>query len=284
MVVVVPGLAERGHRQPEHVAGLVVGGEPAATEEVADRVDRERHVVQQEDPHQAAPEQADQAAAEAAGGGVADRERDRQPQSHPAREQAADPAHQRVRHQVARVTLGLGPAGGREQPAHVGVPQAGQRPAQAPAGAHVRAVRVALLVGERVVLAVVGDPVDHRPLHRHRAQHGEHGPDPADGLERAVGEQAVEAHRHAQPGGHVHRGHHRQVQRTDEPLPQEHQRRHEGAHRNEHAHEIPDLLRPAHRNGERSAATPSRAGAPPARWPPGRPPCRPPPARGPRRP
>ena len=37
----------------------------------------------------------------------------------------------------------------------------------------MRGVRIALLVGVRVVLAVVGDPVEHRALHRHRAEHGE---------------------------------------------------------------------------------------------------------------
>ena len=56
-----------------------------------------------------------------------------------------------------------------EQPADVRVPQAGQ-PAAVP---DVRAVGIALLVGERVMLAVVGDPGDDRALHRHRAGDGE---------------------------------------------------------------------------------------------------------------
>ena len=56
VVVVVPGLAERGQREPEHVAATeVVGVEAPAPEEVADRVDRERDVVEEEDPHQARP-------------------------------------------------------------------------------------------------------------------------------------------------------------------------------------------------------------------------------------
>src|SRR4051794_31473240 len=39
MVVVVPGLAEREHRQPGDIGGLVGGVEAAPAEEVADRVD-----------------------------------------------------------------------------------------------------------------------------------------------------------------------------------------------------------------------------------------------------
>ena len=44
------------------------------------------------------------------------------------------------------------------------------RRAQAPVAARVRRVGVALAVGQRVVLAVVGHPLRHRALQRHRAQ------------------------------------------------------------------------------------------------------------------
>ena len=60
-------------------------------------------------------------------------------------------------------------------------------------------VRIALLVGVRVVLAVVGDPVDDRALDRHRAQARRRRTRPASArLERAVGEQPVEADGHAE--------------------------------------------------------------------------------------
>ena len=59
------------------------------------------------------------------------------------------------------------------QPAHVRVPEALQRAAAARRRGRGGRVRVALVVGERVVLAVVGHPVDHRALHGHRAEHGE---------------------------------------------------------------------------------------------------------------
>ena len=64
--------------------------------------------------------------------------------------------------QLGRVALPVGLALGLEQPAGVRVPEA----AQTAAVTDVRAVRVALLVGVRVVLAVVGDPVEHRALDR----------------------------------------------------------------------------------------------------------------------
>ena len=89
-------------------------------------------------------------------------------------------------------------------------------PPQARAVAGVGAVRVALFVGERVVLAVVGHPVDHRALQRHRPEDRQRVAQPRARLERAVGEQAVEAHRDAHRGEHVHDREDRQVARAEE--------------------------------------------------------------------
>jgi hypothetical protein len=58
---------------------------------------------------------------------------------------------------------------------------------------NVRAVRVAGPVGEGVVLAVVGDPGDHRPLNRCRTEDREQRAHRPGGFEAPVGEQAVEA-------------------------------------------------------------------------------------------
>ena len=58
-------------------------------------------------------------------------------------------------------------------------------------------VRVALLVGVRVVLAVVGDPVHDRALHRHRAEDRDRVLHRFVGLERTVRQQPVEAERDA---------------------------------------------------------------------------------------
>jgi hypothetical protein len=90
-----------------------------------------------------------------------------------------------------------------EQPADVRVEEAPQRTAPADAVVDVRAVRVALLVGERMVLTVVGDPGDDRALDRGRAEDGQRGLHGRLGLEAAVGEEAVEADGHAEPGGQV---------------------------------------------------------------------------------
>ena len=51
VMVVVPRLAEGQRRQPGDVARVVAGLEAAAAEEVTQRVDRVRDVVQQQDPH-----------------------------------------------------------------------------------------------------------------------------------------------------------------------------------------------------------------------------------------
>jgi hypothetical protein len=54
-------------------------------------------------------------------------------------------------------------------------------------------VRVTVLVGEGVVAAVVGDPLDHRTLKREAARDRERDTQRAGGLERAVGEVPVES-------------------------------------------------------------------------------------------
>ena len=86
-------------------------------------------------------------------------------------------------------------------------------PAQAGAISGVRAVRVALFVGERVVLAMVCHPVDHSALQRHRPEDRERVAQPRARLERAVSEQPMEADRDAERGEQVHHGEDRQVAR-----------------------------------------------------------------------
>src|SRR3954447_16516423 len=75
VVVVVPRLPERQHRKPPEVARLVAGVEAPAAEEVAQRVDRVRHMVQDEHAHAAAPQQAGQAVLERPAEGPAEHER-----------------------------------------------------------------------------------------------------------------------------------------------------------------------------------------------------------------
>ena len=200
VVVVVPGLAERRQREPEHVGRVVLDVEAAAAEEVAHRVDRPGDVVEHEDAHEAAPHQAGERALERAGEEVAEAGREQQADEHDAEEAAADEAHAAVLDEVAGVLRALRAAVGVEQPAHVRVPEPVQRAQEAVAVADVRGVRVALLVGVGVVLAVVGDPRDDRALDRHRPERGEHVLDRLVGLERPVREQAVVADGDAETG------------------------------------------------------------------------------------
>ena len=219
VVVVVPGLAEGGHGEPEQVARVVVGGVALLAEEVAERVDAVGHVVNHQHAHAAAPEQAGEGGRERAADGVAERERERQPDEHPEQEGLVHPADHRVLLEVRRVA-GLGTAVGvDEEPAHVCVKEARERAAHPALVAHVRAVGVALLVGEGVVLAVVGHPGGHRPLDRHRAHDREPAVHPGLGLEGPVREVAVEAHGHAQAGDQVHDQEHRYVAPVEEVVP-----------------------------------------------------------------
>ena len=101
----------------------------------------------------------------------------------------------RVGDQVRRVAVALATLRVDEEPADVRVEEPADRAAPAAAVADVRAVRVALLVGERVVLAVVGDPGDHRAFDRGRPEAASTARTRLARLEAAVGEEAVEARR-----------------------------------------------------------------------------------------
>ena len=78
-----------------------------------------------------------------------------------------------------------------------------------------------------MVLAVGGDPFDHRPLDRHRAEHGEQRPHRARGLEAAVGEQPVVADGDAQPGQRVGDREHDEVVPVQRSAPRQPSRDHE---------------------------------------------------------
>ena len=81
-----------------------------------------------------------------------------------------DEPDQRVGEQVLRVAPLVGDLHVAEDPADVRVREAAQRPAPTRAVTDVRAVGVAIDVGELVVLAVRRDPVDHRPFGGGRAR------------------------------------------------------------------------------------------------------------------
>ncbi len=158
----------------------------------------------------------------------------------------ADEAHALVLDEVAGVLLALRAAVGVEQPAHVRVPEPVQRAQEAVAVADVRGVRVALLVGVGVVLAVVGDPGDHRALDRHRPERGEQVLDRLVGLERPVREQAVVADGHAEAGDDVHDRQHGEVGPADVLVPEQHDRGDEREERDDRSDEVRDLVRTGH--------------------------------------
>src|SRR5215213_8921979 len=217
VVRVVPALAERHQRDRPVVAALIFGRERPAAVHVADRVHAPRRVVQQEHAHEARPHERRQARdGVTAGEREAEHERDRESEQRPDREQRVDLAHQRVLAQIGREAPRRG-ALAVEQPAHVRVPQAAQHAAPAGRAMRVRAVRIALLVGECVVLAVIGHPVDDRALDRHRAEDPERRPQPRLGLERTVREQAVEPDRDAEADERVHDREDREVEAGPAP-------------------------------------------------------------------
>ena len=86
---------------------------------------------------------------------------------------AADEAQVPIGKQVLGVAGRVGHVPAAEHPADVRVAQAAQRPTPAGGMVDVGAVRVAGMVGEAVVLAVGGDPFDHGPFDRRRAEHGQ---------------------------------------------------------------------------------------------------------------
>src|SRR5689334_6596526 len=125
-MVVVPSLAEGERRQPGEVSRLIGGGEGAAAEEVTEGVDAEGDVVQEEDPHGPAPEQAQKAAVEAPGQRHPEREGEGQSEDGPEHEGAVDEAEDRVLQEVGRVALFLGWLAAEEHPADVGIEETAQ--------------------------------------------------------------------------------------------------------------------------------------------------------------
>ena len=124
----------------------------------------------------------------------------------------------------------------------MGVPET----AESGAVADMRAVRVALLVGVRVVLAMVGDPIHDRTLNRERTEHRQAVLDPGVGLEGTVRQQPMEAKRHAGGAQHVHHDHDPDVSPVDHRVPQQDDRGDHPKEGNHHPGEVGVALQPAH--------------------------------------
>ena len=225
VVVVVPALAEGRDREPEDVGRVILDVEAALAEEVADRVDRPGHVVLDEDADEAAPDEAGERALPAHGQQAAEHRRDQQ------RRASTISGNLRLRMRMPRSsTRSLAYLRARASPcvrqSHAGVrvPEAAQRAHHAVAVTDVRRVRIALDVGVRVVLAMVGDPVDDGPLHRQHAEVREDVAGQLVRLERTMGQHPVEADGHAEPADHVHEGEDGDVGPAEPVAPQQRDR------------------------------------------------------------
>ena len=91
--------------------------------------------------------------------------------------------------------------------------------------ADVRRMRVALLVRERVMLAVIGHPLRDRALHRHAAEDAERDLHRLPRLEAAMREVAVEADRRPERAQHVEDEEQQQVDGVERDAPQHAHRR-----------------------------------------------------------
>jgi hypothetical protein len=105
---------------------------------------------------------------------------------------------------------------------------------------------VALLIGKRVVLAMVGDPGDDRPLHGHRAEHRDDRAEWPRGLEGSVREHAVVAEGHADRRDHVQGDHQGQLQWPDRAVPQQHDGDDQADQRQRHPDQVDDLVLERH--------------------------------------
>ena len=164
----------------------------------------------------------------------------------PHAEELVDGTQPLVGHQVGHVLAHVGAAFGDEEPAHVRVKEVLDRGHEAFAVADVWAVRVALLVGELMVLAVIGDPGEHGAFYGHRAQDRKGVAHPGVRLERPVREEAVVADGDAHARQHVADGEQDQVVGADPLVPEKADRSDEADERQDDSQQVRDLVSTCH--------------------------------------
>jgi hypothetical protein len=106
----------------------------------------------------------------------------------------------------------------------------------------VRAVWVTVLVGEGVMLAVIGHPLDHGAFHGQRSERRQGIANGGIGLERAVGQQTVKAHRDPQARDRIAHGQDGQIDPLHQPAPEQDDRQHEGGERDHDRGEVGHLV------------------------------------------
>src|SRR5947209_15214221 len=120
----MPGLAKRQQREPCDVGRAILDVEAPAPEEMADRVDRPRDVVHEEDPYEPAPNVAAQRptqgeAVQDETGHGGNQERDQ----HEQRKAPSDSPHARIVIELAGIAVPVRLTLGLEQPTGMCMPQ-----------------------------------------------------------------------------------------------------------------------------------------------------------------
>ena len=110
-----------------------------------------------------------------------------------------------------------------DHPREVGMDEAGD-PSVEVLAVQVRRMHVTGFVGALVMAPVHRHPGDHRPERPHRAHGRQRSSDEAMRLERAVGEQAMEANSDAEPGHEPHREEQAELDRPDRAVSEQRQR------------------------------------------------------------
>ena len=173
--------------------------------------------MQQRDADQPGPEERRQGALPRPGNQSGDDRGQRHRQRRDHREQLVDELDVAVGQQVGSEPRPVGKVA-EEQPTHVCVEQplgeTDERLAESPGR-----VRVTLAVGERVVPAVVGDPLGRRALQGGAARETERDAQAPLGLERPVRQVAVEARTDAEAADAVEDQAERDVQPVEAPTP-----------------------------------------------------------------
>ena len=217
MVVVQPFTEgeDRGHQLVGRAVIELIAAITVATVAMADRVDQrggEHHQVgAQQAGEQHAADHGVDAANGVANGGRNENSRHRVPE--PAR------SHEEHRDRVGQNIPGVVFAVGRdmvEHPTALRMQHALDEADIAVAGAViVRAVNIAGLVGVKMMPAMVGDPFEHRALHRHRADRSEERPHHRTAAKAPVHEQAMHACAHPEHGQPEHAGEDRNLHPAD---------------------------------------------------------------------
>jgi len=191
---------------------------------MANRIDRPGHVVQEQDTNRSAPHHPGQKAIPAADPCPTDKTGDEHGEQDYGHEQGGDYAEATIVNQIGRVATPVRSRVALEQPTRVGMPEPLESLGEAVAATGVGAVRVAASVGELMMLAVIGDPADHVPLHGKLTTDREGVANSREGLERPVREQPVVADGDPQPGDDVADAQDRQLSEADHPIPEQRDR------------------------------------------------------------